>query len=132
MSFVINVGATESGGTATTLVPTGQTAPGKQSFATPVSTRLTPETVDVLTRNPVATKSDPGVARGGLKIAVASRVTEEGCCTTSSGVAIIDCDARWPLSQPEAVIDRAIALFRAAVMSDEFVAAIKQGILPSG
>lgn len=130
MSFVINIGATETGGTATTLVPTGQTAPGKRSFATPASTRLEPELVDVLTRNPVPNKSDPGVARGGLKITVAERVAEEGCCTVTAGTCIIDVDARWPLSQPESAIDRAVAILRAAVMSDEFVDSIKKGILP--
>lgn len=130
MAFTVNLNPTVTGGTATTLTPAGNNG-GKASFVTPSSTRLQPQSVDVLTSSPTPSGQNPGVARGGLKVAFASRVTEEGCCTVNAGTIIADVSVRWPLSQPATVVDDVISWVRALVLSPQFADAVKKGILPS-
>jgi hypothetical protein len=131
MSLTVKIGATLTGGSDVVLSSAGLSAGGKVSFVTPDSTRLTPEQVDIFVTGPTANKNDPGVARTGFKIAFASRVTDEGCCTPSAGVVIFDGSIRWPLSQPETVVDDVIAMIRGLVYTTAFADACKKGILPS-
>lgn len=133
MSLTVKVGATLTGGSDVVLSSAGLSAGGKVSFITPDSTRLTPEQVDIFVSGPGTSgnKNDLGTARTGFKIAFASRVTEEGCCTPAAGVVIADFGFRWPLSQPEAVVDDVIALLRGLVYTTAFADAVKKGILPS-
>lgn len=130
MSVTLLIGPTLSGGTSTVFASTGAYASGKASFSAPDSTRILPKTVDFLTKNPTPQGSNPGVARGGLKVSVANRVEDSDCCNVLPGTIIIEVDARWPLTQPEAILDEAISIFRAAVNSSTFVDSIKKGVLP--
>lgn len=131
MSLVVKLGATLTGGTDTTLTSAGLSAGGKASFVAPDSTRLEPRLVDFLVKAPVTTQNQPGVARSGLKVSFASRMQASGCCDVQAGNVIVDLDFRWPLSQPETVVDDAIAYLKALVYTQEFADAVKKGILPS-
>lgn len=125
----VTIGATLTGGTAVTLHPAGLT-PGRAVLAVTGSTRLVPKTVEFTSAAPVSKPNDPGTARTGLKVSFANREVEEGCCTVSAGTVIMDLGIRWPLSQPEAVVDDVIAYLRGLVYTTEFVQAVKAGILP--
>jgi hypothetical protein len=125
-----NVGGSMTGGATVVLTPAGLYAGGKASFTTPDHTRLTPEVIDFLVTPAQTTKDSPGVARSGLKIALASRVETEGCCDVQAGTVIIDVGLRWPLSQPESAVDDAIDLLQALVFNAAFTDALKKGILP--
>jgi hypothetical protein len=130
---LLNVGGSMTGGTTVVLSPAGLSAGGKASFTAPNHTRLEPEVIDFLVTPVKATSaSDPGVARSGLKIAFANRVESEGCCGVQAGTVIFDVGMRWPLSQPEAVLDSAIQYLQALVFSTAFVDALKKGVLPTG
>lgn len=131
MSVNVTIGATLSGGSVVALANRGTSSGGKVSFATPTSTQLEPRVIDFLAKPPVTNGSDPGVARAGLKIAFASRTEEEGCCTTKAGTVILDLDIRWPLSQPDTVVDDVISYVRGLVYTQAFVDAIKLGNLPT-
>lgn len=128
---LLNVGGTLTGGSTVVLTPAGLSSGGKASYTTPEHSRLNPQVIDYLVKTPVTTSKDPGVARSGLKVALANRVEAEGCCNVQAGTVIIDVDARWPLSQPESLVDDAIELVRALVMSTAFADAIKKGVLPT-
>lgn len=128
--MLVKIGATLTGGTDTTLSPAGLSAGGKATYTTPDHSRLAPEVIDFLVTAPTPSKTDPGVARSGLKIAFASRTTEEGCCSVSLGTVIVDVNFRWPLSQPESVVDDAIAYLKGLVYTTAFEDAVKKGILP--
>lgn len=132
MSLNVTIGATLTGGTSTALTPAGLYAGGKASFTTPTHTRLEPQIVDFLVTAPTPKGSDPGVARSGVKIAFANRVEAEGCCTIVPGTIIADIGVRWPLAQPEAVVDEVIAWIRGVVYTTAFADAIKKGVLPTG
>lgn len=127
---VANVGGTMTGGTTLALTLIGLTG-GKASFATPTHSRLEPETVDFLVTPAVTNKTDPGVARSGLKISLANRLETEGCCGVQAGTVIIDVGLRWPLSQPESIVDTAIDLLQSLVFNTAFVDALKKGTLPT-
>lgn len=127
---LLNKGGTMTGGSTVVLTPAGLYAGGKASFTTPNHTRLEPQTVDYLVTQAVATKNSPGVARAGLKIAFANRETAEGCCTVEAGTVIIDIGVRWPLNQPEAVLDDVLSYLPALVSSAAFSDAVKKGVLP--
>lgn len=127
---LLNEGGTLTGGATMVLTPAGLYAGGKASFTTPSHTRLTPQVVDFLVTQASTTKNDAGTARSGLKIALANRVESEGCCDVQSGTVIIDVGLRWPLSQPEAIVDDAISLLQALVFNTAFVDALKKGVLP--
>lgn len=127
----ISVGATLTGGTTKALTPSGLYAGGKAGFTTPDHTRISPRTVDFIVSQPKQQGTDPGVARSALKIAFANRTVEEGCCTVQPGTVIIDVNVRWPLSQPEEIVDDAIAYLQAIVFEPGFIASIKDGVLPT-
>lgn len=127
---LLNKGGTMTGGATVVLTPAGLYAGGKASYTTPDHTRLEPQVIDFLVTQAVAKGTDPGVARSGLKIALASRVETEGCCDVQAGTVIIDVGLRWPLSQPESVVDDAIDLLQALVFNAAFTDALKKGILP--
>lgn len=126
-----NVGGTMTGGSTVVLTPAGLYSGGKAGFTNPDHTRLEPRTIDFLVRQAVPQGTNPGVARSGLKIAFANRETAEGCCDAKAGTVIIDVDFRWPLSQPEAVVDSALDYLRALVHTSAFADALKKGILPT-
>jgi hypothetical protein len=128
---LLNKGGTMTGGATVVLTPAGLYAGGKASYTTPDHTRLEPQVIDFLVTQAVAKGTDPGVARSGLKIAFANREQAEGCCTVQPGTVIIDVGLRWPLAQPEAVVDGAIAYLQALVFSTAFVDALKKGVLPT-
>lgn len=128
---VANVGGTMTGGSTVALSASGLYAGGKAGFTTPDHTRLEPQTVDFLVRQAVPQGQNPGVARSGLKIAFANRETAEGCCDAKAGVVIIDVDMRWPLSQPETLVDSALSYLRALVHTSAFADALKKGVLPT-
>jgi hypothetical protein len=129
--MLVKIGATLTGGSDVTLSPAGLSAGGKATYTTPDHTRLSPEVVDFLVTAPTSSKNDPGVARSGLKISYASRSQEEGCCSVSLGTVIIDVGFRWPLGQPEAVVDDAIAMLKGLVYTAAFSDALKKGVLPT-
>lgn len=128
---VANVGGTMTGGASVVLTAQANPAIGKASFITPLHTRLKPHVVDILVTQAVTTPKDPGVGRGGFKITIGDRTTEEGCCTVQQGSVIIDVGVRWPLNQPEALVDEALALLRALPFNTAFTDAVKKGILPT-
>lgn len=128
MNFTL--GGTLTGGTSTTLTPAGLSSGGKASYTAPGHTRLEPQLVDFLVKQAVVSKSEPGVARSGMKVAFANRVEAEGCCNVIPGTVICDVDIRWPLSQPETLVDDVIAYVRGLVWTTAFADAIKKGILP--
>lgn len=125
----ITIGATLTGGTTLVLQPAGIT-PGKSVLAVTGSTRLEPKSVQFYAEAPVSKANDPGVAKTGMKVSLANRLTEEGCCTVAAGTVIIDVGVRWPLSQPETLVDEAVDILQGLVFSTEFISAIKAGILP--
>ena len=131
MSITVKVGATLTGGTDVVLSSAGLSAGGKASFVTPDHSQLEPRTVDYTVTKPTTTKTDSGVARSAVKIAFANRVEEEGCCNVQAGTVIIDVGVRWPLSQPDTLVDDTIAMLRAIVYHASFSDAIKKGVLPS-
>lgn len=127
---VANVGGTLTGGASVNLAFAGMVNAQKASFVLPTHTRLSGRQVDVLSTPAATTAKDPGVARGGLKITMSDRQTEEGCCTVSQGSVIIDVGVRWSLNQPEALVDEAIENLRALVFTQAFMDSVKKGILP--
>lgn len=131
MAINVTTGATLSGGSVVALTNRGTSSGGKVSFVTPTSSQLEPQVIDFLMKAPVSNSSDPGVARAGLKIAFASRTEEAGCCTTKTGTVIVDLEIRWPLSQPDTVVDDVISYLRGLVYTQAFVDAIKLGNLPA-
>lgn len=131
MSLVVKLGATLTGGTDTTFTSAGLSAGGKASFVAPSHSRLEPRMVDIMVTPAKSSAGQPGTARSGLKIALASRTTESGCCGAQEGTVIIDVGCRWPLSQPETVVDDALSYLRGLVYTQEFADAFKKGILPA-
>lgn len=126
----INTGATLTGGATTVLSPAGLT-PGKSVFTGPNHTRVEPNTVEFTVSGGNPSGNNPGVARTGMKIAFANRLTEEGCCTAKAGSVIIDLGVRWSLDQPETLVDDAIAYLRALVYTTAFEDAVVKGVVPS-
>lgn len=131
MSVTIKIGATQTGGTDLVLTNTGDNKPGEVVLSPSTSTRLLPKVVKLFTNTPVTSGTNPGSARAGLRVILASRVTEEGCCTVTPGTLTIDLSVNWPLSQPESLVDEGIAQIRGLVFSPEFVALVKSGRLPT-
>lgn len=131
MTVTIKVGATQSGGTDTVLTRSGSVTPGKVEMLLPSNSRLVPKMVAFLTSNPIPKGTNPGSARGGLRVVLANREVEEGCCTVNQGSVIIDVDVRWPINQPEALVTEAIAILRGLVYSQEFADSITKGSLPT-
>lgn len=127
---ITNVGGTLTGGSTVALASSGMSSQGKASYATPDHTRVEPRTVDFLVKQATTTANSPGVARSGIKIAFANRLEVEGCCDVKAGTVIIDVDVRWPLSQPETLVDDALSYLRALVHTTAFSDAVKKGILP--
>jgi hypothetical protein len=120
-----------TGGSTVVLTPAGLSAGGKASYTNPDHTRLEPRLIDFFVTPPKAVGADPGVARAGLKLAFASRTTAEGCCSTVPGTVIIDVNIRWPLSQPQSVVDSAVDYLQSLVFNSAFTDAITKGILPT-
>jgi len=127
----VTTGGSITGGTTVALTPAGLAAGNKATFVAPGHTRLEPRLVDFIVTPPKTSSTEPGTARSGLKIAFASRVQEEGCCTVSPGTVIFDVGIRWPLGQPETLVDEAIALLKGLVWTTAFADSIKKGTLPS-
>ena len=125
-----NLSGTMTGGSTVVLTPAGLSAGGKASYTNPDHTRLEPRVIDFFVTEAKGQGTDPGVARAGIKISFASRTTEEGCCTTAPGTVIIDLGVRWPLSQPQSVVDGAIDYLQSLVFNAAFTDAVK-GILPT-
>lgn len=130
MSFTLKLNPTVTGGTDTVMSLVGLQS-ASQVWAFPTHTRLTPHTLSLSVGQSQTKGSEPGVARSTFKVARASRVQEEGCCTVSSGTVIFDGSLRWPLSQPESALDDVIADVRAYVNSSSFVTSIKAGLMPA-
>lgn len=130
MSITLKIGATLSGGTNVVAVNNGTSGEGSNTFALPTNTRLLPRTIKFFTNIPATTASNPGTARAGARMILGNRVSEEGCCTVTPGTVIVNVDVAWPLSQPAALVDEAIAELRALVYTDEFAALVKNGMLP--
>jgi hypothetical protein len=120
-----------TGGATVVLTAAGLYAGGKASFTTPNHSRLEPQVIDFLVTPANTTPTSPGTARSGLKISLANRVETEGCCDVQAGTVIIDVGLRWPLSQPESVVDDAVAYLQALVFNTAFVDALKKGVLPT-
>jgi hypothetical protein len=95
----------------------------------PGHSRLSARTVDFTKTDPVVTNKEPGVARGGIKIAISDRLTEEGCCTVQAGSVIFDIGMRWNLNQPEANVDTSLALLQALLFNTAVISGIKTGVL---
>lgn len=126
----VTIGATLTGGTSTALTLSG-IGLGKSSYVTPDHAVLEPETVEFYSTPPKTTNSDPGTARAGAKISLAKRSAEEGCCTVTAGAVIVDLGVRWNLSQPETLVDEAIAWLRGLVYTTEFENLVKKAVVPS-
>jgi hypothetical protein len=120
-----------TGGLSQTLTAGGIPTPGKAVFFTPTHSRLAQRQVDFLSTPAKTTNVDPGVARGGMKVTFGDRTSTEGCCTVNAGSVIIDVGVRWSLNQPETLVDEAITELQALVFTPAFIAAVKQGILPT-
>lgn len=126
-----NVGGTLTGGSTVNLSFAGNSTGTKASFLAPTSTRLAPKQVDFYSNPAKTSATDPGVARGGLKITFADRQATEGCCGVQAGSVIIDLGIRWSLNQPESLLDAALDYLQSAVFSAEFISAVKTGALPA-
>jgi hypothetical protein len=133
MSFnVSNVGGTMTGGATMALTSAGVTQTGKVSFTTPTSTRLTPEYVYFrVSGGDAGNASNPGTAKATVSVAYADRTVAEGCCTTQAGFIVLEAEARWPLTLPEATVVEAYDLFRSLVNSAQFKDAFIKGTLPA-
>ena len=119
-----------TGGATVALSPAGN-VPGKSTFVGPNHTRLVPNTVEFTASGGVPSGNNPGVARTGVKIQFANRLTEEGCCNVKAGSAIVDLGVRWSLDQPVTVVDDALAYLQGLVFSTAFIDAVKKGVLPA-
>lgn len=131
---VANVGGSLTGGSTVALAFGGITAAGKFSKATfvhPDHTRLEPRMVHITATAPTVSKDDPGVARGTLQIAFANRVEAEGCCDVKAGTVIVDVGLRWPLSQPESLVDDVWALLAPLFSTAAVKTALVDGVLPT-
>lgn len=126
-----NVGGSMTGGSTVTLTPAGLSAGGKADYTTPTHSQLEPEVISFFVTKPKPNGSDPGTARSGLKVSFASRTTEEGCCAPAAGTVIVDVSVRWPLSQPQAVLDSVIDYLQSLVFTSAFTDAITKGVLPT-
>jgi len=126
-----NVGGTLGSGATVSLTSIGSNVVGKSSFVTPTHSRLANRQIDYLVTQARTTPTDPGVARGGLKVTFGDRQTSESCCSVQQGAVIIDVGVRWALNQPEDLVDNAIEYLQALVFSPQFIAAVKKGVLPS-
>lgn len=118
---------TISGGTSVTLSPASSTA-GKLVWATPDHTRHEPELV-TMTVNGAFTPAN-GVGRTGVKVDFRDSNVAEGCCDVTDSYAIADVGFRITAGASEALVDKTIAYLRAVIQTDEFVAAVKRGLLP--
>lgn len=125
-----NLGGTITGGASATLSHQN-TVDGKASFTTSNHTRLTPEVVEFLTSAAKSTASDPGVARAQLRISLADRQVQEGCCTVQTGLVGVDVNVRWSLNQPESLVDEVLDYVQSLVFTTAFADMIKKGVLPS-
>lgn len=126
---LLNVGGTLTGGTTVVLHPAGVSA-GGTSYVTAAHTRLKQELIQ-FSQSGSGTGAAP-VARTGLKITLADRSVEEGCCTVTEGAIIADLGLRWNLNQTTAQATRMLDLLRATVASDAFEDAFLKGLLPTG
>lgn len=127
----LNTGATLTGGATTVASPAG-IQPGRSQFVLPTHSRLTPQTIDFTSSTPVIRDANkPGTARAGAKITIGNSEESEGCCTVVAGTVIFDIGLRWDLSQPESVVDTAIADLRALVYTTAFETLCKKGIVPT-
>ncbi|DAD50914.1 coat protein [ssRNA phage SRR5467091_9] len=126
----VTIGASLTGGSSVALSPAGVT-PGRSTYVAPGHTRLEPKTVEFYSSAPVTTAANPGVARSGMKISLASRTSEEGCCTVQAGFVAFDIGFRWHLNQPESLVDDAIEYLQGLVFTAGFANAMKAGILPT-
>jgi len=120
-----------TGGSTVALTPAGITAPGKSTYTIAGHTLLNPKTVDFFTTRPKTQNTSPGTARNGFTIRLANRVTEEGCCTVEAGTVIIDVNVRWPLNQPQTILDDAVKYLQALVNNSAFVSQVSSGVLPT-
>lgn len=128
---VANVGGTLTGGTTEVLTYQGNPLVGKASFTAPGHSRLAPRVVDFHVTQAATTSKDAGVGRGGLKVTFGDRQVEEGCCTIQQGSVIIDLNVRWPLNQPETLLDAALDYLQSLVFTTAFTDAVKKGTLPN-
>lgn len=126
-----HVDGTISDGTTVVLTPIGSNVVGKASYVTPAHSRLAQRQIDFLVTQARTTPTDPGVARGGLKVTFGDRQSSESCCTVQQGSVIIDVGVRWSLNQPETLADDAIAYLQALVFTPEFIQVVKRGVLPN-
>jgi hypothetical protein len=131
MSIQLKTGATQTGGTTVTLVPAGVSA-GRSAFVAPTHTRLEPKTIDFTSSISGNKGAAAGRAHSGMRINFADRESTEGCCTVNAGAVRINMGFDWDLSQPDTLVDDAVAYLRGAVFETWFVDLLKKGILPSG
>lgn len=129
MSVTVKKNATLSGGTDVVLSSSGF-SPGKSTFVTPTSSRLAPQTFEFTTNAVAPTNKDPGVARSNLRTALASRTTEEGCCTAVAGAIVIQTNGSWNLNQDIVTAELAWDLHVAAVQTAAAKDAFLKGLLP--
>lgn len=126
----VNINATLTGGTTAVLTPAGIIA-GKALYTAPLHSRIKPRTVEITSAGPKGGPKDRKVARSGLRIIFADVVEAgSGCCDAKAGTVRIYVNMDWDLSQPESLVDSAVAHLRAIVYKNEFVAALKTGVLP--
>lgn len=131
MPFTLqNVGGALTGGADVALTIAGNTG-GKVTLLTPSSTRLKPQTLEMLTSMSKSSASDPGVARAQARINFADRQVEDGCCSPHVGLVGFDVNFRWHLNQPVRLVDDALEYLQALVFSPAFKSMLINGTLPS-
>lgn len=130
--LTIELNPTITGGTPVTLNPVGLVGPGKSRWLFPTHTHLKPNMVDLTTVSPVVTNADAGQASALVKLTVANREKEAGCCTVTSGQMIFDLKVRFAMNQDQAVIGTlGFSEFRALVSEPGLLESmVYNGILP--
>lgn len=128
MSFTVIVAPTLTGGTSVTLVPTGN---GTGKYVYPGGTRLERTEVELFVQQK-GTSAKP-VASTGLRLTDRKVSESEGCCSVAADTIAFNLGVLYPLmSGIEALdVEGALDRFLAVVNSDEFKAAIMNGVLPA-
>lgn len=122
----LTLNPTLSGGTVVNLVPAANAA-GRITWATPDHTRTSPELVSVGVSGPITRSNNVG--KTSVKVDFRDFMSSEGCCDIVEAFAIFDTGVRVTASADSVLVSKALAYYRAYVMSDDFEQTIVTGLI---